>query len=439
MWSWADVLEDTGNDSPEEFWTASYAAIAAANLALKAVDKFGNPESLDPQVGEALVARAYNHFCLVNVFAKHYSKLTGDTDLGIPYVTEPENTVDVDLQRLSVAEVYELIEKDLLAGLPLIDDNAYVVPKYHFNIKAAYAFATRYYLYKGDWDNAIKYATLVLGDDPRAILRDWSAFPSLPSGQPRAQHYARMEHKTNLLVSCPVGSAYTLGNFASGKKFSHAPLISDNETVRARMSWCPNGVSYYNPSSSYSGGRYTVTLKLPYFFHYSDPIARIGLPYTQIVVYTAEEVLLARAEASIMKQEYENALRDMNLWITTTSSNGAILSRESVNDYYTAQVEYTPEKPTPKKKLNPETPFASTEQENFAQCIIQMRRVETIHEGQRWFDVKRYGIEIVRRELGDNGRDVTVLDELKVNDPRRAIQLPAAAINAGLLPNPRVK
>ena len=29
--------------------------------------------------------------------------------------------------------VYEMIEKDLLEGLPLIEDKAYTVPKYHFN------------------------------------------------------------------------------------------------------------------------------------------------------------------------------------------------------------------------------------------------------------------------------------------------------------------
>ena len=26
-------------------------------------------------------------------------------------------------------------------------------------------------------------------------------------------------------------------------------------------------------------------------------------------------------------------------------------------------------------------------------CVLQMRRIETIHDGSRWMDVKRYGIE----------------------------------------------
>jgi hypothetical protein len=449
MWSWTDVAEDMGNDSPDDFWTDSYASIAAANLALKAIEELGNPESLNPQIGEALLVRAYNHFCLVNVFAKHYSKLTGDTDLGIPYVTEPENTVDVDLQRLSVAEVYELIEKDLLAGLPLIDNTAYTVPKYHFNLKAAQAFATRYYLYKGDWDKVIEYSTKVLGEDPRTMLRDWNVFPGLLEGQPRAQHYAKMEHNANILISCVRGSAYTLGNYSNGKKFSHSQPVASAETTKSAAPWgrwddveqkfiAPDDL-YLNPPGNYtSSSRYVATLKHPYYFQYTDPVARTGYTNSLVVLYSAEEVMLARAEAYIMKEDYSSALRDMNLWITATTSLKNTISRELVNDFYSNLAEYRPEDPTPRKKLNPETPLANAEQENFMHCILHMRRIETIHEGLRWFDVKRWGIVIFRREL-DINNSITVLDELKVDDPRRAIQLPSAAINAGLKPNPRIE
>ena len=49
----------------------------------------------------------------------------------------------------------------------------------------------------------------------------------------------------------------------------------------------------------------------------------------------------------------------------------------------------------------------------------------------RWQDIKRYGIEL------SHNRDGRTDDELLVNDPRRAIQLPAEVITAGLEPNPR--
>jgi hypothetical protein len=59
--------------------------------------------------------------------------------------------------------------------------------------------------------------------------------------------------------------------------------------------------------------------------------------------------------------------------------------------------------------------------------------------GMRWFDIKRYGIEIHRRVVVPSGQvsEITIKDELKVDDPRRAIQLPQDVITAGLTPNDR--
>jgi hypothetical protein len=86
--------------------------------------------------------------------------------------------------------------------------------------------------------------------------------------------------------------------------------------------------------------------------------------------------------------------------------------------------------------LNPDITIESGEQENMLQCLLHIRRIETIHDGLRWFDINRYGIVIYRRYI-DSNDNVTVKDTLKVDDPRRAIQLPASVINAGLAPNPR--
>jgi hypothetical protein len=57
--------------------------------------------------------------------------------------------------------------------------------------------------------------------------------------------------------------------------------------------------------------------------------------------------------------------------------------------------------------------------------------------GMRWFDVKRYGIEITRRKLGTTLEVLETYDRLGKDDPRRALQLPKDVITAGLTPNPR--
>ena len=438
IWAWEDVQENTGNDSPEDYWEAAYRAISVANHALRAIDEAGNPGRLGPHRGEALIIRAYNHFNLVNLFGLHYSTRSGETDLGVPYAMEPETTVNPKYERQSVAEVYRLIEKDIIEGLPLIDDNLYDVPKYHFNKKAALAFAARFYLFYRQYDKVIEYTTQILGEKPSTMLRDFTEFSVISSDfQPRAQHYTKMSHNANLLLNSTVSYAYTLGNYSTGKKYLHSHSISSNETLQSAGPWgIYSGSLYHLSPSTYT--EYVSTPKMPYYFEYTDPIARVGYRHTIITNFTADEILLCRAEAYIMKQEYNKAVDDLQLWLSNrTVSPDIRLNRDLINEFYSELHYYIPEDPTPKKRLNPEVPIVSDEQENFLHCLLHIRRIETVFEGLRWFDVKRFGIVIHRRYLDINGDVAAVLDELAIDDPRRAMQIPAAVISAGLTPNPR--
>src|SRR5215210_4665439 len=63
---------ETQEDSPENYWDSCYAAIAAANQALETISKVSDPDNYQSQKGEALVARAYAHFMLVNFFSKFF-------------------------------------------------------------------------------------------------------------------------------------------------------------------------------------------------------------------------------------------------------------------------------------------------------------------------------------------------------------------------------
>lgn len=50
---------------------------------------------------------------------------------------------------------------------------------------------------------------------------------------------------------------------------------------------------------------------------------------------------------------------------------------------------------TIKKKINPQGfTIPDSDTENLIQCLLHMRRIITVHEGLRWNDIKRYGIEI---------------------------------------------
>ncbi len=438
MANWQDVTE-VDNDDINNVWENAYLAIANSNQALAAINELGE-ENLLAEKGEALITRAYSHFILVNVFCKHYNSTTSDTDLGIPYMEAPETTLNPKYERGTVKEVYEKINADIEAALPLISDDMYEVASYHFNQRAAYAFAARFNLFYENWEKAESYATKVLTADPSSRLRDWTAMGNLPRTE-SALTNVYINDPANLLA-VPSGSNLGLyfGAYYTGSRFNHSTKVAAEQTLNAPMPWAPNGVvrDYFSfPPFEYNGTNLdkSVYCKIPYLFEYTDPVAGIGYSRTVTVPFTSDETLLVRAEAQIMLNKNTEALADLNAW-TRNFYIGPETTLENINSFYDGLAYSTEDRPTQKKQLAAGFPIVEGLQENLIHYLLQCRRILTLHEGLRWFDVKRYGIEVPRHQIQSNGT-VKVLDVLKKDDPRRALQLPQDVISAGVEANPR--
>ncbi|MDR1092034.1 MAG: RagB/SusD family nutrient uptake outer membrane protein [Prevotella sp.] len=455
VYHWQDVKEKN-NEGIDAVWSACYGAIASANQALEAIKELGNPESLNAVRGEALIARAYSHFILVNMFCQHYSEQHAEEDLGVPYMEEPEKELFPKYERGTLARDYELMAKDIEEGLPLINDNAYSVPKYHFNQKAAYTFASRFYLFYQKWDKVIEYASVALGSAPAALLRDYAKLVALPRDLRNVGiQYTGTSMKSNFLVQTSYSNlGIVFGAYYDGSRYNHGSLLAKFETHNlAPWGAYPTSASdntygnmYKLRPYIYGGTNLDKTLfpRIPYQFEYTDPVAGIGYRRAVYAALTAEEALLNRAEAYVMKEQYDNALSDINLWTGNTldpARSTSQLTEAGIQAWATGLAYYEPNIPTPKKRLNPDfaTIADGSKQESFIHCLLYMRRHEFIHEGMRWFDVKRWGIEIYRRTVNADGRSIhmPVDDKLTVRDNRRAIQLPQDVITAGITPNPR--
>ena len=180
----------------------------------------------------------------------------------------------------------------------------------------------------------------------------------------------------------------------------------------------------------------TLVPRFPYLIEYTDPVAQTGYARTVYAAFTAEETLLARAEAYILLKEFDKALADLQTWVNNTINGPNTLTKEAIENWVASYEYYTPNAPTPKKKLNPEFTIEEGQQEAYLQFLLYARRYETLFTGLRWFDIKRYGIEIYRRTM-QSGQPVTIGDMLKVRDNRCALQIPTDVISAGITPNPR--
>lgn len=421
---WKEIT-DISEDSPQYIWEGYYKAIAAANHVLEYIHNEGDPQELSTQKGEALICRAYAHFILVNIFCKQYEEMTCETDLGIPYVEETETIVSKHYERGTVKEVYEKIEKDLKEALPLIDDAAYSIPKYHFNKKAAHAFAVHFYLYKRDYEQVIEYANKVLGSDPTPILRDYNSYKAFVSFNEVGNAYISEKSSCNLLLK-PAKTLWTRihNPYKVAQRYGHSRTITENETYWSDGIW-ENTDSYAYTSLNGINPTKLCFAKLIEYFEYTDLVAKTGYINMVEIPFSTDEILLCRAEAYIYTGRYDNAVKDLETWNISHGTPGSLTQEDIIQLYGDAPYGQI------KKKLNPTFTLPAGELENLVHCLLHVRRCETMHEGLRWFDIKRYGIEIVHNRAG------ILADTLKVDDPRRIVQLPPDVIAAGMQPNLR--
>lgn len=422
---WKDFT-DVGQDSPAFYWDACYKAISHANTALEFMEKqkVGGvvPEKYQPYYGEALVIRAYCHFMLVNIWGKHYNPTTSGADLGIPYVTEVEKDVFKKYKRETVAKNYEQIEKDLVEGLKYIQDGAYDVAKYHFNRAAAYTFASRYYLYKGnDWQKVVDYSTMALGTNPAAKLRDLSGrYRSLGLNEQLAE-YSKATDPANFLLTSNV--SYWFYYFQAKVRYAYTPVIENkilnNIFVKqGGNTWCQNTASFSEIDK--------FVFKWGYFFKRFDANSDNGYFCTMTPVIEAEEALFNRMEANAMLGNYPAVESDLDMFFSKRMTNYTDANKVSESKI-TAAYENNSKSDSPLK------PWYDVEakKRTYLNCIIDTRRREFYYEGLRWFDIRRFNLKVIHNVK--DGAPVTLLE----NDARKTLQIPVAAQQNGLTPNAR--
>lgn len=176
-------------------------------------------------------------------------------------------------------------------------------------------------------------------------------------------------------------------------------------------------------------------------FQYTDKVSGIGYPYVIRREFTAAELLLERAEAKLLgRHDKTGFVADMAAYVKSIQTfdeanqahygaNGGLkdLTDDIIQNYFAYDTNpncftnWNFTQNMSKSFVIPEdlTPYMN--------CLNLYRRFETLFEGLRFFDLKRFGIEYSHKV----GRDGKVID-LKWNDPRRAIEVPQEVISAGL-------
>ena len=448
---WQEQTEG-GNDSPEQVWMLYYEGIYKANEALAAIEDQGGPKNdiLRNSKGEALLIRAYDHFILANEFCRPYNGKTSTKDAGLYYATgiADFSAAAEQSNRGTVADVYAKIAEDIEAGIPLLNDT-YEVPKYHFNKQAAYAFATRFYLYYEKWEKAKEYADKLLGSNPTASLRDYRALQAMPLSKSEqavkiAEAYCSASANCNLLVQTSVSNAgMALAPWLISKRYTLTNYLSETELFQSNNIWGTSSNLIWKPFTVNSGeSNFALLMKLPRESEIRNTTTGSGYLRTLNVDFTMDEALLNRAEAEIMLGQNDAACADMTIWMKNFFNTNVTLTPTSVQTYFKtvpyAYADAAKMVPSFKKHISPRFTIdvEGSVQESLLQCLLNFRRIETVHQGMRWMDIRRYNIEIPRRLIGANGKPSKNLDWLEKDDPRQVVQIPQSIREAGVAGNP---
>ncbi|MFA8434642.1 MAG: RagB/SusD family nutrient uptake outer membrane protein [Marinifilaceae bacterium] len=454
-YNWENIsMED--QDTPSYYWSNAYNGIAHANQALKSLKTIeGDKSRKDAIEAEALLVRAYSHFMLVNLFAKHYDPATAAGDLGVPYITEPEVNLVVSYKRETVEKTYQLIENDLLEGLAKVSNKFYAkASKYHFTREAALAFASRFYLYKGDYATCLKYSQQLLGENYNpAFIKDYKAVLAGQGPKGRAQRFSSASDQSNLLLirkELSYQLYYQFGYRMTQKKSSEI-YFGDS---RSNNMWSGNA----DQSAIYQS-------KFESLIKRESSTATSGRPYTIQPVLRGEEVFFNQLESQyqLASLQEERALqieadREMKLSLNmflidryngpandpTTAEDDTYFFDVFINFYrslYSKDYpDYTKERGykefnkdgTPNKYFDPEVKKEADEkiyQDNrriLYRLIMEERRREFAEEGLRWFDIRRLKLEVTHVNLAGETK------VLKADDSRKVLQIPNAALINGI-------
>lgn len=400
LFALADALADVGqttsnsgrligenNNQPNAhfgagFWQNSYFAINEANLIIDGLPGVQGATAAQKArwEGEAKFLRALYYFDLVKVYSYIPTAIfqQGVTDQGgIPLVTEGVITSGAAFNRkpsrATIAEVYDQIYKDLEDAKTLLTSRGVQ----YASSGAASALLSRVALYRGDWAKAVSESTLALNSSVGVVLSGNAYVAGWRSSiNPESMFEVRFAlAEESIGVNTSLQSTYTVllnldnknsqggwgdfipnatvrGFFGLTQLQTGTPAsnnnnwdVTRNSDVRAQL--------YTTGNTVRGAGRQIECTKF---------LSKSGFAYADNVpVIRKSEMHLNRAEANYRLGNTDLALTELNAFKALRGLSAVTLSGQALLDE-----------------------------------ILLERFKEFAFEGQRFFDLKRYGKPIIK-------------------------------------------
>lgn len=359
-------------------WNGKYSVILRANNVINST--IASNTNTNQYRGEALTLRALMYHDLVKEFGKTYTAASAATDLGVPLVLAYDPTLRP--ARSTVQAVYDQIEKDLLAAIPLLTDRTPYSAGY-VNKNTAKALLARVYLFKSDWSKALTQAQDVINNGGYASVTTGTHASYWSLGTLRTDKIetlfelgfdpagnAGLESLPYFFLQAGYGDALAAESFFN--------IFSTTDVRRALMTDAVRGGKNVKVINKYAGN-----------INYTIKVVRLS------------EVYLTAAEAAYQSNNPALALTYLNHVATRRDA--------SFVGYVSAGTQ-------------------------LLEDILTERRKELAFEGQRYWDLQRYNRDVVRINVNNNYATNVPLTFAKDNF-RRILPIPQTEGDA----NPAIK
>lgn len=400
------------------FWGQAYKVIAAANKIIAYVPDESST-AMRQLKGENLYLRAMMHFNLVRVFAKPYTQGNGENP-GVPLLKDGLSEDQINsIARSSVKETYDLVISDLTKAYELMSDNK---SNSFASKEVAQALLSRVYLYKGDNENAAKYADLVIKSGRYRLVQggEFSGyFKTAPASNPETI-FAIRHTKVQDRGFSAIGSMYFSSDisgkpqgqgasgwaeiYASQKYFDFVGKNTEDLRNNFISPYLIDGKLQYNTKLSPATPMYYVNK-----YSLQEGVINLSSP----VYLRLAEMYLIRAEANAKLGKTALALEDVNALRQRAGLSG--------NKLYTA---------------------ANLGSKTALDVVMEERWLELAFEGHRAYDLFRNNLPMERNYPGthslNNVPTTNTAQKVLPTDPRVVFFIPQAEIdrNPKLTQNP---
>lgn len=423
-WAWEmfDKMAVAGSAGAEAY-QKYYDKIMGCNVVLDYCgDMIGTEAERGNMRGQMLALRSFYYLQLVNLFAAPYNAPGIDpaTAPGVVLLLESAAR-DEFPARATIQQVYDQIESDLLEAIPLLAQ--YGQSNQYFQTRPLFPvlILARTCLYEEKWDDALKYAQMVIDQQP-TLMQLSNNFVEIDYFNYMIPGVFSPESSEMIWANTPDRAAQ--GDYFKKYSFSATDLPS--------FIISPEMLSLYKMGAN--PGQYGAVLTNEdvrpevYLSHYQ------GIQWARVALGAGKG-----QQAGISNEVFalSRGLRNVEAYLIRAEVNAmkfAETGNAAARTQALSDINLIGER---RWNLNNSTytPVEPVTGEEVVQAVRDERRRELIFEELRWFDLRRYGMPEITHTFQASAEAPVQTFTLSKGDARYVLPIPAEALNL----NPALK